>query len=98
MSREDFWESTPREIFNRIYGWTEYQRYQQQESWERTRWLAVLIANTAGGIKKKIDIKHLPFPWDKKKSRPKASQSIRDRFDNLEDYKKYVKSVTDRFD
>lgn len=40
MSREDFWDMTPRELMNAIEGYTDQAYEQDLSAWRRARWQA----------------------------------------------------------
>lgn len=64
MTPAQLGDLTVKEFFNKQIGWFEFMELQQQQEWERTRWLAAIVINPH--TKKTIKPKDLcTFEWEK---------------------------------
>lgn len=73
MSSEDFWNSTIRNVLNRIEGFRDLETKRQQIEWERSRWLALKILSPyleRGATVKTIEV----FSWEKSKQKDDTTQ------------------------
>ena len=62
---DDFWDSTPREFFNRFDGFMEFEKWRQREAWERMRSQTAALLNIH--TKKRIRPRDVfKFEWDAK--------------------------------
>ena len=76
MREVDFWWSTPRAFFNRLDGFLKWHGQQQQQEWERARFVAYINAAYSGNAKKSLTPKKLiEFDWEKEK----INFSLKDR-------------------
>lgn len=63
LAPSEFWEMTPRELWNMCDGYNAKLQREFRNRWEQVRWLGTILANTAS--KKKIQpIDMINFPWD----------------------------------
>lgn len=76
-----------RSLFNRIEGYYNLVQQQEQNEWERTRWLATLVVGMFAKKGKRIKPKDLAvFPWEGDKAPPRPTprkltpQEIREKF------------------
>ena len=64
MTPAQLGDLTVKEFFNKQIGFFEFMELQQQQEWERTRWLAAIVINPH--TKKTIKPKDLcTFEWEK---------------------------------
>ena len=83
ISRSEFWGMTPREFWNACDGHNDKTQRNYQTSWEQTRWLATIQANSFRSGNKTIQPSDLlKFPWE--------SEAI-DRHEEIKKIKEYRK-------
>jgi len=63
MNVEEFWDSEPREFFNRFDGFMDFEKWRQREAWERMRSQTAALLNIH--TKKRIRPRDVfRFEWD----------------------------------
>lgn len=69
---------TPRELYNAFKGYNEKTEREFQAGWERTRWLASIVANSFSS--KRIQPRDLMrFPWEGEIDRSEEIELIKER-------------------
>lgn len=74
MTATEFYDATPRELWNRLHGWQEMQLKQHRERWEQARFCAYWsLVPHVDSRKRELKITDIAkFPWEKEK--PKLSR------------------------
>ena len=70
MNVDDFYDMLPREFWNKLEGFYEFENMRQRSDWERTRWSTCLLLNiqlSKGKSIKPIDLIQFEWEQDKKK-------------------------------
>jgi len=70
MTVSAFWDSTPREFYNRQIGHYEKENRARRDAWEMTRWQTVWLLNIQLGKDKRLTPRDLTiFPWEKEEGK-----------------------------
>jgi len=81
MREVDFWDATMRTLQNRMEGHFEAIELQEQQAWERARFIASTMSKEAGKVK---------FPWEKKRARKRgrrlSAEEQRKRFADIDKF------------
>jgi len=56
-----------KDVINVMIGHREYVEYEQKNLWEIARFQSLLIVNAGGSRKKALQVRDVPFDWDKTK-------------------------------
>jgi Flp pilus assembly protein CpaB len=67
MTDQDFWNASPRDLYNRQKGYNSKVEEMQRNNWERTRWQTLFLLNIQLPKGKDLKLQDLAvFPWEKK--------------------------------
>ena len=67
MTDQEFWNASPRDLYNRQKGYNSKVEEMQRNNWERTRWQTLFLLNIQLPKGKDFKLQDLAvFPWEKK--------------------------------
>lgn len=94
MTNEDFWNSSPREFFNRQKGFYDLQTTREREAWRRMRMLACI--NLQPYVKKGDSLtpdKLLPFEWERPEVKIMSADEMKGLLDQYKNGKPTGKTL-----